>query len=74
MLWVDVSTRDIAERSLLDAARKLSIPAQGWEDALHGIANLSHPWLLMLDNADDPDTDYREYFPDSRHRVVVMTS
>ena len=41
---------------------------------MYGIANLSHPWLLILDNADDPEVDYRDYFPDSRHGVVAMTS
>jgi len=74
VLWIDVSTRDIAERSFLEAAQRLSLPAHSWEDALYGIANLPHSWLLILDNADDPDTDHREYFPDSRHGVIVMTS
>ncbi|KAK5069263.1 hypothetical protein LTR64_008443 [Lithohypha guttulata] len=74
VLWIDVSTRDIAERSFLKAAQRLSLPADSWEDSLYAITNLSHPWLLILDNADDPETDYRDYFPDSRHGVIVMTS
>ncbi|KAK5094369.1 hypothetical protein LTS08_008650 [Lithohypha guttulata] len=74
VLWIDVSDRDIAEQSLLEAAQRLSLPAHSWEDALYAIANLSHSWLLILDNADDPETDYRDYFPDSRHGVIVMTS
>jgi hypothetical protein len=48
--------------------------AQSWEDARLGIANLKHPWLLVLDNADDPDLDYQQYFPDSSLGVVMLTS
>lgn len=38
------------------------------------IANLQHPWLLVLDNADDPTMDYQPYFPLSTWGVVMMTS
>lgn len=38
------------------------------------IENLQHPWLMVLDNADDPDTDYQPYFPHSPWGVVMMTS
>lgn len=74
VFWIDVSTKDIAERSLLKAAQRLSINAQDWEDALYGIANLQHPWLLIFDNADNVEVDYQDYFPDSRHGVIVMTT
>jgi hypothetical protein len=49
VFWVDVSTTGTAERSFLDVAQKLSIPAQTWDDSRLGIANLKHPWLLILD-------------------------
>ncbi|KAK5089459.1 hypothetical protein LTR70_005958 [Exophiala xenobiotica] len=74
VLWVDLSNPDVAESSFLEAAHKLSISAQSLEDAHHGIANLKHPWLLVLDNADDPDVDYQNYFPDGRLGVVMMTT
>lgn len=36
---------------------------------------LSHQnWLLILDKADDPDVDYRIYFPPGEHGAVLMTS
>jgi Tetratricopeptide repeat len=69
-----VSTTDLAERSFLDLAQKVSIPAQTGEDARLGIANLIYPWLLVLDNADDPDVDYQHYFPGKTLGVVMLTS
>ena len=55
---VDVSTTDLAERSFLEVAHKLSIPAWTWKGACLGIANLQRSWLLVLDNADDPSVDW----------------
>jgi tetratricopeptide (TPR) repeat protein len=74
VFWVDVSTTGTAERSFLDVAQKLSIPAQTWDDARLCIANLKRPWLLILDNADDPGVDYQDYFPDGALGVVMLTS
>ena len=74
VFWIDVSTTTLAERSFLDLADKLSIPAQTWEDACLGIANLNHSWLLVLDNADSPDVDYQDYFPGGTLGVVILTS
>ena len=64
----------LAERLFLELARKLCLPAQTWEDACLGIANLQHPWLLVLDNADNPDVDYQPYIPNSPLGVVMVTS
>ena len=74
VFWIDVSATDLAERAILDVAQKLSISAQTWEDACLGIANLQRPWLLVLDNADDPDVDYQDYFPGGTRGVVLLTS
>lgn len=69
-----MNTQQTAETSLIEAAQKLSIPAGGWRSACSGIANLKQPWLLVLDNADDPGVDYQDYLPDSRFGVVLMTT
>jgi Tetratricopeptide repeat len=74
VFWIDVSTTDVAERSLLEVAQRLSIPTQTWEDARLGIANLKHSWLLVLDNADNPAVDYQDYFPGGTLGVVLLTS
>ena len=58
----------------MDLAHKLALPPQTWEDACLAIANLKHPWLLVLDNADNPEIDYQPYFPSSPLGVVMLTS
>ena len=58
----------------MDVARRLNVPARTWEDACRGLANLKHPWLLVLDNADDPNVDYQRYFPAGPSGVVILTS
>src|SRR5690242_10107361 len=74
VFWVDVSTVHLAETGFLDIANRLHIRAQTWEDARQGLANLKEPWLLVLDNADNPYTDYQQYFPAGMSGVVMLTS
>jgi tetratricopeptide (TPR) repeat protein len=38
------------------------------------LANVNQSWLLILDNADDPNFDYQVYFPPGNFGVVLMTS
>lgn len=52
----------------------MSRPAQNLADACLRIANLQHPWLLVLDNADDPMTDYQNYLPAGHMGVIIITS
>ena len=74
VFWVDVSTETLAESGFLDIASRLHIPAQTWEEAQRGLANVSQPWLLVLDNADDPHVDYQRYLPAGALGVVILTS
>ena len=71
---MDVSTDILAETGFLDIAKRSKISAQRWEDARQGLANIQKPWLLVLDNADDPKVDYERYFPSGTPGVVVLTS
>jgi tetratricopeptide (TPR) repeat protein len=42
--------------------------------AMHWLANLDQPWLLIIDNADDVQIKLEEYFPKgSRGHVLVTT-
>ena len=72
--WVDVSDQSTAERDFLAIAHLLGSPAQSWEEAQQKLARVEHPWLLVLDNADDPDMDYQRYFPAGSMGVMALTS
>ena len=72
--WVDVSSQSTAERDFLAIGHLLGSPAQSWEGAQQKLARVEHPWLLVLDNADDPDMDYQQYFPAGATGVMALTS
>ncbi|KAL8922166.1 MAG: hypothetical protein Q9208_005361 [Pyrenodesmia sp. 3 TL-2023] len=74
VFWVDVSTTSSAKNDFLNIAKKLGIHAESIEEARQGLANVKEPWLLVLDNADDPDADYQRYFPAGLWSVVILTS
>lgn len=74
VFWVDVSAKSSATNDFLNIASKLSIPAQSLEQAKQGLANVKESWLLVLDNADDPEFDYQHYFPAGLFGVMILTS
>lgn len=43
-------------------------------EARQNLANCKHPWLLILDNADDPRMDYGNYIPTGRYGAILLTS
>jgi hypothetical protein len=71
---VDISTAYLAETGFLDIASRLHIQAQTLDDARQGLANIQQPWLLVLDNADDPHINYQSYFPTGLLGVIILTS
>ena len=52
----------------------LGSSVEGIDDARHVLANTKRKWLLILDNADDPDFDYHEYFPSGTWGTIIITS
>lgn len=42
--------------------------------ALHWLSNLSLPWLLIIDNADDPDLKLDDYLPRGNRGHVLVTT
>lgn len=47
-----------------------------FEDAIKFLASGSHDghWLLIFDNADDPDLDLVRYFPECFHGTILITT
>jgi tetratricopeptide (TPR) repeat protein len=74
VFWVDVDKASTAEADFIAIAKLLGHSVEGVPNALQVLANIKQPWLLILDNADDPDFDYQVYFPTGTHGAVLMTS
>ncbi|KAL8841970.1 MAG: hypothetical protein Q9176_002907 [Flavoplaca citrina] len=74
VFWVDVSTTSSAKNDFVDIAKKLGIETKSMEEARQGLANAKESWMLVLDNADDPDVDYQSYFPAGLLGVTMLTT
>ncbi|KAH7354935.1 hypothetical protein BKA65DRAFT_549010 [Rhexocercosporidium sp. MPI-PUGE-AT-0058] len=74
IFWVDVDKPSTAERDFIAVAKLLGHSAKTVHEALQALANTQRSWLLILDNADDPDFDYQVYFPPGNHGAVLMTT
>ena len=74
IFWVDVDKPSTAERDLIAVAKLLGRVIESIPEALQVLATTYRSWLLILDNADDPDFDYQIYFPPGNHGAILMTS
>ncbi|OBT39283.1 hypothetical protein VE00_10598 [Pseudogymnoascus sp. WSF 3629] len=74
VFWVDVTTPSTAESGFIAVAKKLDCLVENVADALRVLANAKQPWLLILDNADDPGFNYEVYLPSGTHGAIIITS
>ncbi len=74
MFWVDVDTASTAESDFIPIAKLLGHSVESVPYALQVLATTKKTWLLILDNADDPNFDYQAYFPSGPQGAVLMTS
>ena len=72
--WIDVSTRVVAERSLIDLATKLGQHAGDLNSARNALVSMPGNHLIVLDNADDPNEDYQGFASPANNWNVVITS
>lgn len=76
VFWVDVSSESTAKSGLSNIAKLLGSTETGndWVRLLLSNINPNHPWLLVLDDADDPQVDYQQYCPSGTRGTVLITS
>ncbi|KFY60010.1 hypothetical protein V497_03938 [Pseudogymnoascus sp. VKM F-4516 (FW-969)] len=74
VFWVDVDTESTAKKDFISAVAAFGSSAKSIDDARQFLANTKHRWLLILDNADDPEFDYQAYLPSGSRGVVIITS
>ncbi|KAH7066288.1 hypothetical protein BKA63DRAFT_524118 [Paraphoma chrysanthemicola] len=74
VFWVDVDNQATAKNDFLAVAKALGSPAESVGESLIALARTKKRWLLILDNADNPRLDYKQYIPSGVAGVVIMTS
>lgn len=74
MFWVDVGSPSTAKSDFIAVAKVLRSSGENIEDSLQALANTKRSWLLILDNADNPEFDYQAYLPSGTQGVVIITS
>ncbi|KAL5345345.1 hypothetical protein ACLOAV_009716 [Pseudogymnoascus australis] len=74
VFWVNVNTPSTATNDFTAIAKALGHSVNNFPDALRVLANERRNWLLILDNADDPDFDYQVYLPSGTHGAIIVTS
>ena len=74
VFWLDASSESSLERGFIEIAEKCHLHDKSFEGARSWLQETSHSWLLILDNADDPNIDYAVYLPAAPKGHIIMTS
>ena len=73
VFWIDASSRESAKHTFSEIAKiggveTNELAAKNW------LSNLEHPWLLLIDNADDPDISVEDFFPEGERGFILATT
>jgi hypothetical protein len=70
--YIDASTRDTIDAGLQNIA--LTKAGNTPQDALNWLQRKHDQWLLLFDNADDPEIDLNPFLPQCDHGNIIITS
>lgn len=73
VFFIDTSSADIAEQAFSKMARMCKV-GESMEAFKSYLTNSLEPWLLILDNADDPSLDVARFFPVGNRGTIIVTS
>ena len=73
MFWVDASSVENAERAFSHIG-KVGGLGENHQAGVYWLAGLKMPWMLVIDNADDPSIDYSRFFPGGDRGHILLTS
>ncbi|KFY46707.1 hypothetical protein V494_00371 [Pseudogymnoascus sp. VKM F-4513 (FW-928)] len=78
VFWIDASASSTIERGYLDAAqqcqRDASLKIKDFKSAMVFFGNIKHPYLFVLDNADNPEQNLHPYLPTGPGATTIITS
>lgn len=73
VFFMDTSSADMAEQAFSKMARICKV-GESMEGFKKFLTNSPEPWLLILDNADDPLLDISRFFPVGNRGTIIVTS
>ncbi|QRV92242.1 kinesin light chain [Ceratobasidium sp. AG-Ba] len=73
VIFVDATTHETAVGTLVGFAKQKGI-GESYQSALNWLANQHERWLMIIDNADDPKVDIRQYFPAGNVGSILVTT
>lgn len=73
IFWIDASNEANAESGFASLGQQAGKGAN-YAAGMHWLSTCSKPWLLVIDNADDPDIDVSQYFPAGGRGYILVTT
>ncbi|KAF6223218.1 hypothetical protein HO133_000060 [Letharia lupina] len=74
VFWIDASSEETAKQSFIDIGKLCGGKAETFEQVKTWLANICYSWILIIDNADNPDIDYAIFFPSGEKGNILLTT
>jgi len=74
VFWVNGSSHMHLKRTFSTNVSAIGKVEANVNAALHWLSNRTEPWLLIIDNADDPDLKLDEYLPKGNRGCILITT
>ncbi|KAL8722147.1 MAG: hypothetical protein Q9181_007550 [Wetmoreana brouardii] len=74
VLWLDARNNATAEQGLVDIGRRCGVPEPSVANVKSWLACKDRRWLLVIDNADNPDVDYSPYIPSGKRGDILLST
>ena len=73
VFWIDGSSEENAETNFASLGQQMGKGAT-FIGGMHWLSQCTKPWLLIIDNADDPEMDVSKYFPVGNSGHILITT
>lgn len=73
VFWIDASSEENAENSFASLGQEMGKGAT-FTGGMYWLSQCTKPWLLVIDNADDPELDVSKYFPVGGSGHILITT
>lgn len=73
VFWIDASSEENAENSFASLGQQMGKGAT-FTGGMYWLSQCTKPWLLVFDNADDPEMDVSKYFPVGGSGHILITT